>query len=75
MICDSCGKKNAIVKHVTRSFGSGASIMVIDKVPMIVCPNCGESYFTADTIHELERLKLHRKNVETRRQAPVVEYV
>ncbi|MFH1037905.1 MAG: YgiT-type zinc finger protein [PVC group bacterium] len=75
MICDCCGKDGSIIKHVTRSFGTGADILVVDGVPMVVCPHCGESYFTAETLHELERLKLHRKNVNVHRQAPVVEYV
>ena len=26
---------------MTRSFGKGADILVIEKVPMVVCPNCG----------------------------------
>ena len=75
MICDCCGNDGSIIKHVTRSFGTGADILVIDDVPMVVCPHCGESYFTAETLHELERLKLHRKNVSVHRHAPVVEYV
>jgi len=74
MICDNCGKKGAITKHVTRSFGKGKSILVIENVPMIVCPECGESYFTAETLHELERLRLHKKNITSRRVAPVIRY-
>ncbi len=73
MICDCCGKEGAITKRISRSFGSGADILVVDGIPMVVCSNCGESYFTAETLHELERLKLHRKNLETSRQAPVLE--
>ena len=75
MICDCCGKKGATTKHISRSFGSGADILVVDNIPIVVCTNCGHSYFAAETLHELERLKLHRKNVETSRLAPVLEYV
>ena len=75
MICDCCGKKGAVTKRVSRSFGSGAEILVVDGVPVVVCPNCGESYFTAETFHELDRLRLHRDNVGASRQAPVLEYV
>ena len=74
MICDSCGKKGAVTKHVTRSFGKGKAILVIENVPMVVCPKCGESYFTAETLHELERLRLHKKNIASRRVAPVIRY-
>ena len=75
MICDCCGKEGAVTKHVTRSLGEGAGILVVDKVPMVLCPHGGESYFTAETLHELERLKLHKANVESHRLAPVIEYV
>jgi len=74
MICDCCGKEGARIKHVTRSFGKGADILVIEQVPMVVCRNCGQSYFTTETLHELERLKLHKHNVATHRTAPVIRY-
>ena len=32
-----------MTKHVTRSFGRGKSILVIENVPMIVCPHCGQA--------------------------------
>ena len=75
MICDCCGKEGALTKHVSRSFCSGAEIQVVDGIPLVVCPNGGESYLTAETLHELERMKLHRRNVRTARQAPVIDYV
>ena len=74
MVCDYCGKKGAVTKHVTRTFGKGSAILVIENVPMISCPHCGQSYFTADTLQELERLKLHKKKVPVRRVAPVIKY-
>lgn len=74
MICDCCGKKGAVTKHVTRSFGKGTGILVIENVPMVICPDCGQSYFTADTLHEIERLRLHRKSVGVQRVAPVIRY-
>jgi YgiT-type zinc finger domain-containing protein len=74
MICDCCGKKGAVTKRVTRSFGKGKNILVIEQVPMVVCPNCGQSYFTAETLHELERLRLHKESVGVQRVAPVIKY-
>jgi YgiT-type zinc finger domain-containing protein len=61
MICDVCGKSGAQVRRVSRSYGKGASLFVIENVPVVSCPHCGESYLTAETLHELERIKLHRK--------------
>ncbi len=35
------------------------------------CPACGESYFTAQTMHELERIKTLRKSVAKPRSVAV----
>ena len=56
MICDICGKQGARVRRTTRTFGSGRSAFLIEGVPLVRCPNCGESYFTADTLKEIERV-------------------
>ncbi|MDQ3248762.1 MAG: YgiT-type zinc finger protein [Chloroflexota bacterium] len=60
-MCDHCGKPGAKLRHVSRSCGKGASLFVIENVPVISCPACGMSYLTAETLHELERIKLHRQ--------------
>jgi YgiT-type zinc finger domain-containing protein len=74
MICDICGKKGARVRHVTRSYGKGAKLLVIENIPVITCPHCGESYFTADTLHEIERIKLHRANFAVKRPVAVAVF-
>jgi YgiT-type zinc finger domain-containing protein len=61
MVCDTCGKRGAQTRRVSRSYGKGASLFVIENVPIVSCPHCGESYLTAETLHEIERIKLHRK--------------
>lgn len=38
------------------------------------CPACGESYFTARTLHELERIKALRKSVAKARSVAVAQY-
>jgi YgiT-type zinc finger domain-containing protein len=75
MICAICGKKGAEVRYVTRSYGKGANLLIIKNVPAVVCPNCGESYLTAETLHEIERIKLHRKNLAKTRSVSVAEFV
>ena len=62
MICDICGEEGARVRHVTRSYGRGRDLLVIENIPVVSCPHCGESYLTAETLHEIERIKLHRKS-------------
>ena len=75
MICNVCGKKGAEVRHVTRIYGKGANLLIIENVPVVVCPNCGESYLTAETLHEIERIKMHRKNLAKKRSVAVAEFV
>ena len=62
MLCDICGKDGAKIRRVSRSYGKGKALLVIENIEVISCPNCGESYLTADTLHEIERIKRLRKN-------------
>ena len=74
MICDICGKEGARIRRMTRSYGKGKNLLVIENVPVVTCPHCGESYLTAQTLHELERIKLHRQNFAAKRQVAVVNF-
>lgn len=38
------------------------------------CSSCGESYFTAQTMHEIERIKALRKSVAVARSVPVATF-
>ncbi|MCW1971008.1 MAG: YgiT-type zinc finger protein [Anaerolineae bacterium] len=55
IVCDCCGKKGARHKLITRSYGTGETLLGIENIPVISCPNCGETYMTAFTSHELAR--------------------
>ncbi len=72
MICDICGQEGAQVRHVTRSYGKGADLL--KNVPVVSCPHCGESYLTAETLHEIERIKLHRQSFAKERSVPVAAF-
>jgi YgiT-type zinc finger domain-containing protein len=74
MICDICGQDGAQVQRVSRSYGRGADLFVIENVPLISCPHCGESYLTAETLHELERIKLHRRAMAQERCIAVAAF-
>ena len=74
VICDICGKEGAHVRRVARSYGQGKRLLVIENVPIVSCPHCGESYITADTMHEIERIKLHRKSFAVDRPVSVAEF-
>ncbi|MCZ7670951.1 MAG: type II toxin-antitoxin system MqsA family antitoxin [Chloroflexi bacterium] len=74
MICDICGKEDAKIRYVSRSYGKGEDLLVIENVPVISCPHCGESYLTADTLHEIERIKLHRHSFVKSRPVTVAVF-
>ncbi len=38
MICDICGRSGAHVRRVSRSYGRGASLFVIENIPIVSCP-------------------------------------
>jgi len=73
-LCAHCGSASLQVKNVTRSFGKALSLLVIEAIPMFVCADCGESYFSASTLHEIERIKALRKSVAVARPVPVVSF-
>ena len=56
MICDMCGRDGARVRKVTEAYGKRKDLLVIENIPMVSCPHCRESYFTAETLHEIERI-------------------
>ena len=74
MICDICRREGARVRKVTRTYGKGKNLLVIENVPVVVCQDCGESYLTADTLHEIERIKQKRKRVARERQVAVATF-
>lgn len=74
MICDICGKDTAVAKQVTRSFGKKKNLLIIEDIPVVSCPACGESYMTAETLHEIERIKIHRHSFAVKRPVEVTAY-
>ena len=60
MNCDLCEVQAAVAKMTTKSFGRGDSLVVIEDIPMIHCPNCHESYVTADAAREIDRIRKNR---------------
>ncbi len=72
--CVHCGSPSAQIKYVTRSFGKAASLLVIEAIPMWSCPHCGESWFAAQTLHEIERIKTLRKAIAVNRTVPVAAF-
>jgi YgiT-type zinc finger domain-containing protein len=74
LVCDVCGKEGAKIRHISRSYGEGENLFAVEHVPVVSCPHCGESYLTAETLHELERIKLHRQSFAVERAVLVAEF-
>jgi len=74
MQCDHCGKKGARIRKTSRTYGKGSHILLIENVPVVECLTCGESYLPAKTLHELERIKLHRRSFSVKRPVHVAAF-
>ena len=74
MKCDICGKEGARQRFVSRSYGKGESLLVIEDVPTIQCPNCGEGYMTAQTLQVIERIKKLRQTAAPKRLVSVARF-
>lgn len=74
MVCEICGREGARIRRMNRTYGKGKDILVIENIPVVSCSHCGESYLTAETLHEIERLKLHRKSLAVERPVEVVSF-
>ena len=64
MICSNCGKDSAQRRNMTRTYGKGDDLLIIEDVPVMQCKSCGESYMTIETVRELEQLKKDEKKNE-----------
>ena len=66
MICAVCGAESVKIRHVSRTYGKGEDLLVVEHVPVVSCSQCGESYLEANTLHELERIKASRRTATKR---------
>lgn len=74
MICDICGESGVRQRYISRSYGQGEALLVIEGVPVMSCSHCGESYLTAQTLHEIERIKHQREGIAAKRLVAVAVF-
>ena len=67
MICDICGTEGVKIRKITRTYGKEEHLLLIENIPLIVCTHCGESYFTAETLHEIEKIKQSQSGITNKR--------
>ena len=63
MKCEHCGADTAVLKKVTKSYGHGENLVVIEKIPVVCCSSCHDSYMTVDTTRELDRIRRNRQSL------------
>ncbi len=73
MLEDICGEGGGEIVRVTQVFGDGDNMLVIENVPMISCAS-GENYFTAEALHEIEGIKIHRDVLASKREVLVARF-
>jgi len=74
MNCKICGKKTVSIKRVTKSFGRGDNLVVIEDSPVLSCSGCHESYITADTAREIDRIRKNRGTVGKAKRVLVASF-
>ena len=74
-LCENCGRAGSQIRHLTRSYGKGPGLLIVENVPVVSCPHCGATYLLAETLKEIERIKAHRRSLAKRRVVAVVEFV
>ena len=74
MICDLCGSEKAKIRYISRSYGNSEEFFVIENIPLISCSECDESYFTAQTLHQIETIKQHKNSLAITRPIPVASF-
>ncbi len=74
MKCDICSSDGVHIRLVARTYGKGEDLLVVEDIPVISCPHCGESYLTAETLHKIERIKLNRQSLSVSRFVDVANF-
>jgi YgiT-type zinc finger domain-containing protein len=71
--CSFCGGTVA-ARLIEHEYRWQDKLFVFEKVPAGVCQQCGEVYFTVDTVKALERAVLSKAKPKRTIQVPVFEY-
>jgi YgiT-type zinc finger domain-containing protein len=74
MNCDMCGKPGASVREITETCEPNDTTILIEGVPAVVCPRCGESYVTAQTASEIDRIRANWRELTVPREVPVARF-
>lgn len=62
------------MRRVTRHFGRNEQLLLIENIPQCHCPHCAADYFSAQTLHDIERIKSQRQALAVNRSVPIAEF-
>jgi len=68
------GRQGFRLRKIARTYGQGEKLLVVENVPVVSCPHCGESYLTAETLYHIEQIKQKRQQVAVERPVAVASY-
>jgi YgiT-type zinc finger domain-containing protein len=74
MICDICGTEGVKIRRISRAYGHGKDLLIVENIPIISCPHCGESYLSAETLHQIEEIKRNRQSWAIERPVEVASF-
>jgi YgiT-type zinc finger domain-containing protein len=74
MRCDVCGQEGVRIRQMTRTYGKGKDMLIIENIPVFCCPHCHENYLSAETLHEIEQIKQNRRTLAQQRAVEVASF-
>lgn len=57
MTCKNCWRDGTYIHKITKAYGTGDRLVVIENVPVISCRSCGIDLLSADTLDRLHELR------------------
>ena len=77
-ICSFCGKSDIVEKKVQYIYKKENKFMIINNVPCEECSFCGERYYRAEVLKQIERefddLEKGKRKARTEVSVPVEQY-
>ena len=74
MQCPVCRYDRASERQISETYGTGDELFVIEHVPVISCPNCGQISYPVATVKRLEAIQRDRQTLAVKRTVEVAEY-
>ena len=72
--CAYCGKQTAHSTLLNHNFDHGDNLIVVENVATMVCSNCGQSYFTGQTLEKLDEILAAPENYSSRQMVQVADF-